>query len=708
MELDKRLCSMLGLERIHIACLFGDGEEIYRLMAAKPTGFDVNKPVQLQSPRKPQNETSWPRGETPLMLAALMGHLDVAQYLVARGARVDQKDNMRYTAADFYCITEASQEHRCFYLEKKLGSEHPDSKNSRLAIKALLACPVRQRFAQEPGDSGSADLIIAKQGRYLAAYGLLGRIHTGHKIDVKKTVGCLRVRNDCNVLLWAKSGFRAKSPKADKDFLDGQALAADARNIIAPLLPSRLQFVFKKDRNDNGNKPGEPEHEGQFRASHAEVQLSTAYVLNLAEATFPGTTHTIQEKIKLLKTATVGADQRMTTLYLSRIPCRECNLYLQALQNLTRIMFAVEPNVGAAQIHSELVRSQLHDFPCELWLSEELEADSLQHGLERTSVGQPATQTGPAFQAKQVGQPLISQSQPAPKRIDPAYQEILDSRIIDLSEHFDSDSDCTIRAVSRPPTRSRLPRSPQITVDLTVLAAEEAAADSPGSVIGRLPTDPFKLSDDDANADDSVTAAVQIGIPRPARTKLDEYVLSRRELSRLRSTSVIVNIPSRQAIFDSQHFIMLNIPKATEASTARNKRAGVPINTISKFGPPPRNQPQARRPRGTSCEGDPDYIPPRPQRPRRRQPGPQAPTPQPAPRSRASSRARSPSVARSLVARRRQIQTKSRKATTKKIIKKARARTSRARKGEDQIEPPTKTFDGKINLEAFHYQKTKA
>jgi ankyrin repeat protein len=62
----------------------------------------------LQIPSLDVNQTN-PKGETALMVAALIGNLNIARKLIAKGARVALKDEDGSTALDFAKASDSLQ-----------------------------------------------------------------------------------------------------------------------------------------------------------------------------------------------------------------------------------------------------------------------------------------------------------------------------------------------------------------------------------------------------------------------------------------------------------------------------------------------------------------------------------------------------------------------------------------------------------------------
>lgn len=716
---------MLGLSPLHLACLTGDNEQVLKIIASQQTdpSFSIDAPVVTARP-KPSHEMSWARHETSLMLAAMMGHLSTVESLVSHGAKISQQDSNGYTAAMFYAVGPASLQHRTFYLDKGLGREHSDAANSRIAITHLLIHGAYPR---------PAPLVLSKEGRHLVARRVVDSVDTGVKVSMQKTVGCLAIASEPAILFWAVSGYRPRPAPAGDRFVDNVKLSSIALHKLQYLLPRRLGFAFKKGQYDNGGKPALPEHAGRAVSSHVEVQLSTAYVLQLAEEISPGADVTLKDKLKALCDANIGAAKRSAIISLNSVPCRSCQLYLAAPGTYTRVIFDVDSNVGVAQIHREKSpHGNLQDVPYELWYDEDGQPEDIRRDENSSDVhgGMPLS-SGPDVASKETVQqassqrPQLARQQPTSRtqvQQDPLMQRILDSKIIVSIESdeggYASDramrEDTVLRVRHTSPTRRIYQDN---TDDLTVHEDSYAenptlGTDSPESVTGRSPSNLFAISGDSAAGQD--------------RSHPGQYVLCHRSVPRDTSPSV-VQTPSRVAYNshfsvigsddDSSDYVLVNHEHAQgSSSTQRAQRHRVLETHISSKGPAARRQERYNRPSSTDS-----YVPPRERAAAQRsglivqsqspsvatEPNPssssQAARNSSVPRSR-----RSMSAARSTKTRRRQLQGKIPQraaAKKKKNVKPARrhARQGSTRRGDPGIAPPTKTFGGA--LDEFRFNK---
>ncbi|KAK8108531.1 hypothetical protein PG984_014332 [Apiospora sp. TS-2023a] len=100
----------LGLSQLHLACLNGDSRKVNATLQTHPESI----------------EQTTPDGTTPLMLAALMGHLEVFRFLLwDRSADIHKETIKGMKAADHARETEFAKLARAEYIEAGLAEENP-------------------------------------------------------------------------------------------------------------------------------------------------------------------------------------------------------------------------------------------------------------------------------------------------------------------------------------------------------------------------------------------------------------------------------------------------------------------------------------------------------------------------------------------------------------------------------------------------------
>lgn len=136
-------------------------KEVIRL-AASCENIDV---PALPKINQPVNELAWPSGETPLMLAALMGDLKIFEWLIRHGANYSAKDADDFPVFLYCSDSPFAQDKRALYFKYAVGLEHPKSHYAREVMVDLLDHPVRmQMMVSTVSDSGCPGIFLGKEG----------------------------------------------------------------------------------------------------------------------------------------------------------------------------------------------------------------------------------------------------------------------------------------------------------------------------------------------------------------------------------------------------------------------------------------------------------------------------------------------------------------------------------------------------------------
>ncbi|KAI1143625.1 hypothetical protein F5Y05DRAFT_361984 [Hypoxylon sp. FL0543] len=326
----------LGLEPIHLASLEGDFEAVVR-SACEPGSIDALT--------EPQTGAEWRLRETPIKLAALMGHLDIVEFLIERGATLAEG---RLHASSYVGDEGLAARRREFFLRTvKIGREHPDAVNTRKVIYDLLSSPARRSVASAMrgtrADLGFPDYKLAKQGRDIVVYAPVLRIRTDIRLDRRKTIGIIMAKGDSDILMAAHSGYRLGGDRGEK-CLDTNEWNYIALNNIAAL----LKFHFPANRDDNGNKPVEDEHRGRAHAGHVEVLLASWYALELTKKSTGNHNADLSwllARLHTLKRATLGRE-RSAVIMIDNQPCPTCLKFLNHLFQYTGLHFSVNGGIG--------------------------------------------------------------------------------------------------------------------------------------------------------------------------------------------------------------------------------------------------------------------------------------------------------------------------------------------------------------------------
>ncbi|KAI1460569.1 hypothetical protein F4805DRAFT_478433 [Annulohypoxylon moriforme] len=332
----------LGLRHIHQACLVGDFEVVVNL-ACEPGAIDL--------PTEPRNGVERGLRETPIKLAALMGHIDIVWFLVEQGAALTHD---RVLASSYTGDEGLAARRRDFFLNTAgIGREHPDATITRKAIFDILSSPGRRSVVRATrgsrSDLGFPDYKLAKQGRDIVVFAPVLRIRSDIPLDRSKTIGIITSKaSSGDILMSAHSGFRAGGDRHEK------CLETNQWNYIAlHHIAKLLKFHFPGNKHDNGSKKTfEDEHRGRAHAGHVEVLLAAWYAVELtkkqAMAGNGGVGVTIEwclNNLHTLKHATLG-QARSAVIMIDSQPCATCLKFINYLFQYTGLHFSVKGAVG--------------------------------------------------------------------------------------------------------------------------------------------------------------------------------------------------------------------------------------------------------------------------------------------------------------------------------------------------------------------------
>ncbi|KAI1450653.1 hypothetical protein F5Y02DRAFT_412301 [Annulohypoxylon stygium] len=314
----------LGLRQIHQACLRGDFEAVVKL-ACQPGIIDV--------PTEPQDGVERGLRETPIKLAALMGHVDIVWFLVEQGLAARRRDFFLNTVG--------------------IGREHPDAASTRKIIFDILSSPGRRSVVRavrgSRADLGYPDYKLAKQGRDIVVFAPVLRIRSDIPLDRSKTIGIITSKaTSGDILMSAHSGFKEGSDRHEK-CLDTNRWNYIALHHIAKM----LQFHFPGSKHDNGAKKiFEDIHRGRAHAGHVEVLLAAWYAVELTKkqgmAGNGGTEKSLEwclDNMHILKHATLG-EARSAVIMIDSQPCATCLKFINFLFQYTGLHFSVKGAVG--------------------------------------------------------------------------------------------------------------------------------------------------------------------------------------------------------------------------------------------------------------------------------------------------------------------------------------------------------------------------
>ncbi|KAI1102576.1 hypothetical protein F4804DRAFT_353637 [Jackrogersella minutella] len=327
----------LGLKDIHLACLEGNLEMVVKL---------ASQPGTINELTEPPNGTDQRLRETPINLAALMGHLDIVEFLIEQGAHLA---NDGFHASSYAGEKGRAARRRDFFLKTVgIGREHPDAVDTRKVIYNILVSPGRRSVISAMrgprAGIGFPDYKLAKQGRDMVVYAPVLRIRSDIQLDRSKTVGVITAKGTAGaVLKAAHSGYKAGGER-DALFLDTNRWSYIALHQVAAL----LEFQFPTNRHDDGGKQAEDEHRGRAHAGHVEVLLAVWYAV---EMTRRSTGHKnagaewLLTRLHTLKRATLG-QARSAVIMIDSQPCATCLRFINHLFRYTGLHFSVKGGVG--------------------------------------------------------------------------------------------------------------------------------------------------------------------------------------------------------------------------------------------------------------------------------------------------------------------------------------------------------------------------
>ncbi|RYP39847.1 hypothetical protein DL767_001966 [Monosporascus sp. MG133] len=284
------------------------------------------------------------------MLAALMGHMKIFEYLLRKGASHDKRDDDGFHAQSYCSGTAFAVEKRTLFLKNGIGEEHPKGPHAREAITDILNNPARLLVMLSGArDSGYPNVFLGKQGRKIKLFACVGEFDTGEVLGMEKTIGGVMVGGSHSVLKLAVSGFKGRSIQHDPQVLDRKFWNRIALTKVARI----INFRFHGNLHDNGARRPLPRHIGRVQAGHVEVQLATYYVIEIgnrnAQRKPGGETWSTMRKLRALRSAHLG-EERHAVIFINSQPCSSCHKYVQALSNYTGISFFIQGDAAIGPI----------------------------------------------------------------------------------------------------------------------------------------------------------------------------------------------------------------------------------------------------------------------------------------------------------------------------------------------------------------------
>jgi hypothetical protein len=330
------------LEEIHIITLQGDIEAMERLLSAR--GELVIKEQTAQ-------------GETPLMLAALMGHTEITGLLLKKGANRMVKNKFLCDALAYTTMSGLSIARREFFRElgfpEKCGAQH-----NRNIIAAVLATPSpvppQHHFTHKGIETGP--IFFRRTSTDVETFLRIGHLSMPKQSRIdprRKVVGYIHTQADLSPRAWSISGYSdiCTDNKDINPMLNPKTWTTVAKRLFAPV----IGFIFKPHKFDSGwqKTPLEKWKVGRFEASHVEVKLAAWYCCSLMKRlnfqTDWNSKTSITNCLLELQKRSLG-DARYAVINITEKPCPSCANFLVQLEQFTGIKFRVNPRRCLAMV----------------------------------------------------------------------------------------------------------------------------------------------------------------------------------------------------------------------------------------------------------------------------------------------------------------------------------------------------------------------
>ncbi|KAF2999979.1 hypothetical protein E8E14_006853 [Neopestalotiopsis sp. 37M] len=321
-----------GLQKIHILSLTGDWAGVQKLLSDKRT-----------------TEARTTEGMTPLMLAALFGHVEVVGVLRQHHASLEAVDKFGHSSL-VYTLESGFNTTRRQSFSHYFAEQNPEAASlRRLVIAPMLSLHKPEAKPYTANALGPEYIRICSNG--IEAYRSLGSIHTPRSPKPDSASGYINSPNDLSPRAWAVPGwFKAYPHHQSSALLDGETFTKAALLRVAPA----IGFSFKPHLLDQGWSSGKltEAKRGRWFASHVECKLAVWHCTTILASvkSMPEASMTfLARHLSDLRDANIG-DARHMHINITLPPCESCATFLQALTQITGITFEVKYRRSVALI----------------------------------------------------------------------------------------------------------------------------------------------------------------------------------------------------------------------------------------------------------------------------------------------------------------------------------------------------------------------
>ncbi|KAK0637359.1 hypothetical protein B0T17DRAFT_504705 [Bombardia bombarda] len=294
----------------------------------------VRKILRQHQDNKQRLEVRDNNGLTPLMVATLMGRLNIANYLLAKRALIKTKDDKGRTAFDYARTTPFTKEKVLAYERLGFAPLSRSGHRGRRKIRAILRHPEGLRASRRAGDNTSSNTYTYCTGKHLLIMQPVAIVAPGGNFQ-DATAGWIASLSAPGIRMTAVSGW------CENDNVDPKVLNNVEYTKLVLHVAKLMNFEIPKSYRDNGSVQALPEHKGRFHACHVEKKLAVWWVREvLREVLFTEN----MARMKELKDAEIPKALAGAKIFLDHRsgPCKNCLDFLAKIRRVTGIVLCTE------------------------------------------------------------------------------------------------------------------------------------------------------------------------------------------------------------------------------------------------------------------------------------------------------------------------------------------------------------------------------